>query len=78
MIRVRVLLPPGWKGERLDERYWMELEEGATLATALKAVNMPRPLAKAFFVSVNGAHVPTTEKLKDGDSIAFFPLASGG
>jgi len=78
MIKVRVILPPGWSKKKLDERYWLELEDDATLADALAAVKMPKLLAKAFFVSVNGAHASSKEKLKNGDSISFFPLVTGG
>jgi len=78
MIKVRVMLPPGWSRKMLDERYWLELEDDATLADALAAVKMPKPLAKAFFVSVNGTFSNSKEKLKDGDSIAFFPTVTGG
>ena len=78
MIKVRILLPPGWRGEKLDERYWLELDDDATLADALAAVRMPRILAKAFFVSINGALSRTDAKLHDGDSISFFPIAHGG
>jgi len=78
MIKVRVMLPPGWSKKMLDERYWIELADGATLADALAAVRMPRPLAKAFFVSVNGSFSSSKVKLQDGDSIAFFPTVTGG
>jgi len=72
------MLPPGWSKKMLDERYWIELEDDATLADALAAVRMPRPLAKAFFVSVNGTFSSSKVKLNDGDSIAFFPTVTGG
>ena len=78
MIKVRVMLPPGWSKKMLDERYWLELDDDAILADALAAVKMPRPLAKAFFVSVNGSFSNSKVKLNDGDSIAFFPTVTGG
>jgi molybdopterin converting factor small subunit len=78
MIKVRVMLPPGWRGKKLDERYWLELDDGATLADALSAVRMPRIIARAFFVSINGALARTDTRLSDGDSISFFPIAHGG
>jgi len=78
MIKVRVMLPPGWSKKMLDERYWLELEDDATLSDALSAVRMPKPIAKAFFVSVNGTFSNPKEKLKDGDSISFFPVVTGG
>ena len=78
MIKVRVILPPGWSGKMLDERHWMELEDGSTLADALAAVHMPRLVAKAFFVSVNGALSSLKTELRNGDSISFFPIITGG
>ena len=78
MIKVRVMLPPGWSRKMLDERYWLELPEGAKLADALKAVRMPKILARTMFVCVNGAVSKTGVDLSDGDSISFFPIAHGG
>jgi sulfur carrier protein ThiS len=78
MIKVRVLLPPFWSGKMLDERFWLELEDGAKLSDLLAAVKMPVLLAKAIFVSVNGAVVKTDTVLEDGDSVSFFPVAHGG
>ena len=78
MIKVRMMLPPGWSKKMLDERYWVELKDDAVLADALAAVKMPQLLAKAFFVSVNGALASPLDKLEDGDSISFFPVVTGG
>lgn len=78
MIKVRVLPPPGWSKKNLDERYWLELADDATLADALKAIKMPRPIAKAFFVCVNGVYSKSNAKLQDGDSVSFFPIVHGG
>ena len=78
MIKVRIMLPPGWSRKMLDERYWIELADGATLADALAAVKMPRLIAKAFFVRVNGALAKLSDQLSDGDSVSFFPLVTGG
>ncbi|MCL2806613.1 MAG: MoaD/ThiS family protein [Coriobacteriia bacterium] len=78
MIKVRILPPPGWKAKKLDERYWLELPDGATLADALAAIKMPKLVAKAFFVSINGALARPGDELLDGDSVAFFPIVTGG
>lgn len=78
MIRVRVTPPPGWKRKKLDERGWIELPDGARLADALKAIHMPNLIARMLIVSVNGAVSKPDRELCDGDSISFFPLASGG
>ena len=80
MIKVRVTLPPGWGRMRkvLDERYWLELPCGAKLSDVLKAIRVPRLLAKTMFVAVNGALSKTNTPLRDGDSVSFFPLVHGG
>ena len=78
MIKVRVMLPPGFKRDMLDERNWIELPDGATLSAALKAVRVPKLLAKTMFVCVNGALLKTNTMLNDGDSVSFFPIAHGG
>ena len=62
----------------LDERYWIELSDDAKLSDVLAAIRMPRLLARAMFVSVNGALSKTDVKLFDGDSVSFFPIAHGG
>jgi len=62
----------------LDEKYWLELKDDAKLSDVLSAIRMPRLLAKAMFVSVNGALSKTNVKLSDGDSVSFFPIAHGG
>lgn len=80
MIKVRVMLPPGWSGKRkhLDERYWLELEDNAKLSDVLSVIGMPRIAAKMMFVSVNGALSGTGARLNDGDSVSFFPMVFGG
>ena len=78
MIKVRVLPPPGWSRKMLDERYWIELKDDAKLSDVLAAIRMPKLLARAMFVSVNGTISGVGTKLEDGDSVSFFPIAHGG
>ena len=78
MIKVRVTLPPGWKRDMLDERNWLELPEEAKLSDALKVVHVPKLLACALLVCVNGAVSKPDVELHDGDSVSFFPILSGG
>jgi len=78
MIRVRVTAPPGCNRSKLDEKGWMELPDGALLSDVLKALRMPRLLARLLMVSINGAIAPPDTKLANGDSIAFFSMISGG
>ena len=78
MIKVRVTLPFGWNRKMLDERNWLSLPEGAKLADALRAVKIPRLLARTMFVCVNGVLSKTNTPLNDGDSVSFFPIPFGG
>ena len=80
MIKVRIMLPPGWgrMKKALDERYWLELPDEAKLNDALRAIKMPALVAKTMFVAVNGALSKTNAPLMDGDSISFFPMVFGG
>lgn len=78
MIRVRVTAPPGCSRKKLDERGWMELPDGARLSDVLKALRMPKLLARLLMVSINGAVASPDTELADGDSIAFFSMISGG
>ena len=78
MIKVRVMPPPGWSRKMLDERYWLELNDDAKLSDVLSAIKMPKLVARAMFVSVNGALSRTNTNLRDGDSVSFFPIAHGG
>jgi len=54
----------------------VELPDHATLADAIKLLNLPEnyPLLKI----VNGEHRPPKHPLKDGDEIALFPPIAGG
>ena len=78
MIKVRVMLPPGWSKKMLDERYWLQLHDDAKLSDVLSVIKMPRLVARLMFISVNGALSKTDVKLCDGDSVSFFPIAHGG
>jgi molybdopterin converting factor small subunit len=78
MIRVRVTAPPGCSRKRLDERGWMELPDGARLSDVLRAIRMPKILARILMVSINGAAATPDTELINGDSIAFFSIVSGG
>ena len=62
----------------LDERYWLELGDNAKLSDVLAAIKMPRLVARAMFVTVNGSLSKTNTQLEDGDSVSFFPIAHGG
>ena len=74
------MLPPLWGSKRkiLDEKYWLELKDNATLSDVLAAISMPKLAARAMLVSVNGTLSKTNVRLEDGDSVSFFPIAHGG
>lgn len=78
MIRVKVYAPPWCRVEKLDERGWLELPDGAQMKDALKAIRLSQPLAALLRASVNGVVSPPSTRLEDGDVIGFFALFSGG
>ena len=77
-MRIKVFTPLGLGGGKLDERGWLEIEDGATLGDALRELKIPRLVAKAFMVRLNSEEQPLDTKLHDGDMIGFFSLISGG
>ena len=77
-MRVKVLPPLGCDRSALDERSWMELEEGATVSDVLRIIGCGRLKAKLLLVSVNGVRAPLNTRLHEGDVLGFFSLATGG
>ena len=77
-MKVKVLPPIGCDRSRLDEKSWMELPEGADVDYVLKAISCGRLKARLLLVSVNGERTPLDRKLRDGDVVGFFFLATGG
>lgn len=78
MIRVKIYAPPWCDDSRLDDKSWVELSEGSTLADAVRLIRMPTLLAKVFHASINGEAKPLNTVLRDGDVIGFFSLITGG
>ncbi len=78
MIKVRISPPPFWKRGKLDERGWIELDDDARLMDALKEIKMPMLVARACMICINGTLCTDNPDLKEGDSIAFFPIPAGG
>ena len=78
MIRVKVFPPYGCDRSALDERSWMELEEGSTVGDVLKIIRLNPLKAKLLLLSVNGERAALSQKLKDGDVIGFIAPVSGG
>ena len=78
MIGVKVYAPPWCRLDKLDERGWLELPEGAAMSDVLKAIRLSQPLAHLLRGSINGVVSPPSTKLENGDVIGFFALFSGG
>ncbi|MBE7003082.1 MAG: MoaD/ThiS family protein [Ruminococcaceae bacterium] len=78
MIRVKVFPLLGCDRGALDERSWMELEDGSTVGDALRRIRMSPLKAKLLLLSVNGERAPLSRALHDGDVIGFFLPVSGG
>ncbi|MEG0833255.1 MAG: MoaD/ThiS family protein [Oscillospiraceae bacterium] len=78
MISVKIFAPVWCNRDKLDNRGYTALPEGAMLSDALKAIKMPRLMGKVFQAAINGETVPLDTKLCDGDVIGFFSLATGG
>lgn len=77
-MRIKMFPPLGITLKVADERGWLEIEEGATLADALKMAGVPRITAKVFMVRVNSEAQPMSTVLHDGDIIGFMTIATGG
>ena len=78
MIRVKVFPPYGCDRSALDERSWMEMEEGSTVGDVLRIIRLSPLKAKLLLLSVNGERAFLSQKLKDGDVIGFIAPVSGG
>ena len=77
-IRVKVFPLYGCDLSALDERSWIEIEEGSTVKDVLKLIRLSPVKAKLFLVSVNGERAPLSRKLQEGDVIGFFMPVAGG
>jgi len=78
MIRVKVMLPGGISRSVLDERGWLEIEEGAELKDLQKKLGLNGVLGKIFKPYVNGMKQPPDTVLKDQDVVSYFSMISGG
>ena len=78
MIRVKVFPPFGCDRSALDERSWLEIEEGSSVRDVLRIIRLSPLRAKLLLVSVNGERSSLSRELKDGDVIGFISPVSGG
>lgn len=69
-------LPPGASRHQAE----LEVAEGATPGSVIRALNLPPGMS--HLVLVNGVYVPPDERartvLKDGDVVAVWPPVAGG
>ncbi len=77
-IRVKIYPPPFCSFKHLDERGWLTMEKGSTLADALRLIRMPKGLAKVMMVKLNGLSEKMDTVLENEDVIGFFSFISGG
>ena len=77
-MRIKIIAPYGCSLDKLDERGWVEVENGTTVSDALRIIRCGKLKAKLLLVSVNGERAALSRKLKDGDVIGFFMPVSGG
>jgi len=77
-MKVKVFTPFGLANQKLDDRGWMELPEGATLGMAVSRLGLPGLLSKLCMVRLNGESLPLDTPLKAGDVISYFALLRGG
>ena len=76
-MRIKVFGPFGL-ARNLDEKGWLDIEEGATLGQAIHKIGLPTTFARIVRVALNGQAQPMDTVLKDGDVISFFALIYGG
>jgi molybdopterin converting factor small subunit len=60
----------------------MDMEDGATVSTLLRALEEGYPGLSAYsnylMTAVNSQYVERTHSLQEGDEVAFVPPVSGG
>lgn len=78
MIRIKVYMPPYLNSSRLDESSYLELEEGATLRDLFHKLQIPFPVGTVQLCRINYDKARLSDPLKDGDTVSFFSLISGG
>ena len=77
-IKIKVFPPHGCDRSALDERGWMEIEDGSSVRDVMKTIKCSPLKAKLLLVSVNGERTDLSRTLNEGDVVGFFYLISGG
>jgi molybdopterin converting factor small subunit len=77
-MRIRVYAPRFADHTRIDENGFVDLPDEATLDDLLKKLKVPFRPGAALLFTVNYARVPRSTVLRDGDTVGFLALVSGG
>jgi len=77
-MQVKVYLTSFGDRSALDEKNMLQLDEGATLADALRKVKIPLLVSRLGIVTVNQKRARLSDILQDGDSITFAGYLVGG
>lgn len=74
-MRIKIKLFASLRAGRFDSED-RELAAGLAVRDALKEIRVPEKEAAIIFI--NGRHAELGAGLKDGDTLAVFPLIGGG
>jgi molybdopterin converting factor small subunit len=77
-MRIRVYAPRFADHSQIDDGGFVSLPEGATLNDLLKRLRVPLRFAAVLFCQVNYERALLSRVLRDGDTVGFLALVSGG
>lgn len=77
-MRIRVYAPPVGDYTRIDEDGFVSLPEGATLDELFRVLRIPLRRGAVLFSMVNHEKSKLSRVLRDGDTVSFLGLVSGG
>jgi molybdopterin converting factor small subunit len=77
-LRIKVYSSPFVSSENINSDGYVTIDEGATVNALFKKIKIPLPLRPFMFFTVNHNPAKLTQKLKDGDTVSFFTIFSGG
>jgi len=78
MIRVRVYLPPYLERPQLDKQGYAQIEKGSTLKDLFLMLHIPFSTGAIHLCRLNYEKASLKNILKDGDTVSFYSLISGG
>lgn len=77
-MRIKVYLPPYLGRKNIDANGYVHLHEGSKLKDLFHHLEVPFPAAAVHLCRVNYEKAGLDTELKDGDTVSFFSLISGG